>query len=365
MVMDQVLEEKLDKNKVENIGEKKRDTPFQMDDENEVTGVKMDLDQNSMARNENNLLSVPYINEEDVEHDYLSTLPLGFLFCPTASEIIVYFLMPKIKTGTNHPKWHLYEDFGYWKTTQKDTTVYMCDDRSGPEVGKKRCFVYYDASNKKSQWLMHEYTTIDPNIPVGSREDKMKLSDWVLAKIYKKDENQNDNNNGAYHVENMMNSEELMEDQKQLQDEPSARQRRISMNKESNQKMELDTSKYKMAIITMELIYQWWHLCGLYSFHQAYSSYQDFEHPQATLQSFPDEPMEWTEDDISKEIVEFLTKKYEPPIINGQCAIQNNPMLCLPKPIRVVVLTAERDGGSWQPKVAVIVGEEGKGIIVF
>ncbi|GKD90734.1 RNA-directed DNA polymerase, eukaryota, reverse transcriptase zinc-binding domain protein, partial [Tanacetum coccineum] len=67
-------------------------------------------------------------------------------------------------------------DFGYWKTTQKDTTVYMYDDASGLEVGKKRGLVYYDASNKKSQWLMHEYTTIDPNIPVGSREDKMKVN---------------------------------------------------------------------------------------------------------------------------------------------------------------------------------------------
>nr|GEV38493.1 hypothetical protein [Tanacetum cinerariifolium] len=167
-----------------------------------------------MARNENNLLSVPYNNEDEEEHDYLSTLPLGYRFCPTASEIIVYYLMPKIETGTKHPtsqrywafekKWYFFTprtrmtpngdrpnrrtgDFGYWKTTHKDTTVYMCDDGSGPEVGKKRCLVYYDASNKKSQWLMHEYTTIDPNIPVGSREDKMKLTHWVLCEIYQKE----------------------------------------------------------------------------------------------------------------------------------------------------------------------------------
>nr|GFA19389.1 putative NAC domain-containing protein [Tanacetum cinerariifolium] len=50
-------------------------------------------------------------------------------------------------------------DFGYWKTTQKDSTV--CDDASGLEVGKRRCLVYYDASNKKSQWLRQEDTTID------------------------------------------------------------------------------------------------------------------------------------------------------------------------------------------------------------
>nr|GEY66653.1 NAC domain-containing protein [Tanacetum cinerariifolium] len=73
--------------------------------------------------------------------------------------------------------------FGYWKMSQKVTMVYMCDDASGLEVGNKRCLVYCDASNKKSQWLMHEYTTIDPNIPVGSKEDKLK----VLCEIYKKE----------------------------------------------------------------------------------------------------------------------------------------------------------------------------------
>nr|GFD04292.1 hypothetical protein [Tanacetum cinerariifolium] len=45
------------------------------------------------------------------------------------------------------------------------------------------------------------------------------------------------------------------------------------------------------------------------AFQQAYNSYQDSEHPQATLQSFSDEPMEWTEDDISKEIEENLDEE--------------------------------------------------------
>ncbi|GKC44307.1 hypothetical protein Tco_1062029 [Tanacetum coccineum] len=45
------------------------------------------------------------------------------------------------------------------------------------------------------------------------------------------------------------------------------------------------------------------------AFQQAYNSYQDSEHPQATLQSFPDEPMEWTEDDLCKEIVDNLDEE--------------------------------------------------------
>nr|GEX31352.1 hypothetical protein [Tanacetum cinerariifolium] len=43
------------------------------------------------------------------------------------------------------------------------------------------------------------------------------------------------------------------------------------------------------------------------AFQLAYNSYQDFEHPQATLQM--NEPMEWTQDDISKEIEENLDEE--------------------------------------------------------
>ncbi|GKD75356.1 hypothetical protein Tco_1333638 [Tanacetum coccineum] len=42
---------------------------------------------------------------------------------------------------------------------------------------------------------------------------------------------------------------------------------------------------------------------------QAYNIYQDTEYPQATLQSFPDQPMEWTQDDLFKEIMENLDEK--------------------------------------------------------
>nr|GEY19205.1 NAC domain-containing protein [Tanacetum cinerariifolium] len=417
----------------------------------------------SMARNENNLLSVPYINEEEVDHDYLPTLPLGYWFCPTASDIIVYFLMPKIKTGTNHPKWRLYEETddskqqvllsarhqhldelsrrkrilmhhqgssyqtsastlffqqqvhstyqnnqsdesnednlnnnyeevleldyanslnpGYhFSPTDSEIIVYYLQQKietreQHPEcryyiadfygntpdnLAGKRSLAYYDNYSHKTPWLMHEYISNNPNILIGSRADQMMK------------------------VENMMNSEELMEDQKQLQDEPSARQRRISMNKESNQKngtryiqiqdgnhysgVDLPMvatvrfmcdSDQQLAFRSMDtlsgssLIYPTFQdppqdlnsMASTDSFHQAYSSYQDFKHPQATLQSFLDEPMEWTEDDISKEIVENLHEENMSPRSSMDT---------------VVVLTAERDGGSWQPKVAVIVGEEGK-----
>nr|GFA40568.1 NAC domain-containing protein [Tanacetum cinerariifolium]GFA40575.1 NAC domain-containing protein [Tanacetum cinerariifolium] len=124
-----------------------------------------------MARNE--MLSAQYNNEEEVEHDYLSTLPLGYRilmhhqgssyqtsastlvyqqqlhstyqdnhsdesnednfsynyeevlkldyddslnpgyhFSPTDSEIIVYYLQRKIETGEQHPEcWYYIADF--------------------------------------------------------------------------------------------------------------------------------------------------------------------------------------------------------------------------------------------------------------
>nr|GEZ00257.1 hypothetical protein [Tanacetum cinerariifolium] len=45
------------------------------------------------------------------------------------------------------------------------------------------------------------------------------------------------------------------------------------------------------------------------AFQQAYNSYQNSKHSQATLQSFLDELMECTEDDISKEIEENMDEE--------------------------------------------------------
>ena len=205
----------------------------------------------------------------------------------------------------------------------------------------------------------------------------------MLANIYNTDENQNDNDNGADQVENMMNPEELMEKQNQLQDEPSPGRRRLSVNQESNQTNGIQESNYysranlpmvapaqfmcdsdqQLAIqpmdtlsgsnliqstfqdlsqgIVMEQVQpSYGSSSGKYHHNQtmsnstndfrflsdascsystvlnsmatnvlqqAYNSYQDPEQPQATLQSFLDQPMELTEDDL-KEIMKSLNE---------------------------------------------------------
>ncbi|GKE28170.1 NAC domain-containing protein [Tanacetum coccineum] len=50
---------------------------------------------------------IRFNNQE--EHDYADTLEPGYRFCPTDSELIVYYLKPKIETGKQHPRCRYYE----------------------------------------------------------------------------------------------------------------------------------------------------------------------------------------------------------------------------------------------------------------
>ncbi|KAJ0793601.1 putative transcription factor NAM family [Helianthus annuus] len=171
---------------------------------------------------------VPYAHQE--QPDYVDNLLPSYRFCPTDSELILYYLKPKIETG-EHPKCRIYEvnlyshspeeltnqyrpcddkwyfftprerkyekgkvpnrrtgDFGYWKTTQKYTSVYHHYSATEPRVvGTRRSLDYRDEKGCKTAWLMQEYATNHPNLPIGSGQDGNKvLTDWVLCKIYKK-----------------------------------------------------------------------------------------------------------------------------------------------------------------------------------
>ncbi|KAF5765019.1 putative transcription factor NAM family [Helianthus annuus] len=171
---------------------------------------------------------VPYAHQE--QPDYVDNLLPGYRFCPTDSELILYYLKPKIETG-EHPKCRIYEvnlynhspeeltnqyrpcddkwyfftprerkyekgkvpnrrtgDFGYWKTTQKYTSVYHHYSATGPRVvGTRRSLDYRDETGCKTAWLMQEYATNHPNLPIRSGQGGNKvLTDWVLCKIYKK-----------------------------------------------------------------------------------------------------------------------------------------------------------------------------------
>ena len=60
-------------------------------------------DNQSVESNEDDL---GFTEEEarEVVNDYADSLKPGYRFCPTDSEIIVYYSQPKIETGEQHPK---------------------------------------------------------------------------------------------------------------------------------------------------------------------------------------------------------------------------------------------------------------------
>ncbi|KAM0042895.1 putative transcription factor NAM family [Helianthus debilis subsp. tardiflorus] len=125
---------------------------------------------------------VPYVQQE--LRDYDDALEPGYRFCPTDSELITYYLKRKIELG-EQPRCRIYDvhvyshrpnelteryrlcegiwyfctmrerkhqtgtrvnrrtkDFGYWKSTQKDTKVY--DFLTRRVVGTKRPLAFYD-----------------------------------------------------------------------------------------------------------------------------------------------------------------------------------------------------------------------------
>ncbi|PWA99510.1 NAC domain-containing protein [Artemisia annua] len=100
-----------------------------------------------------------------------------------------YFLKSRERKHLSGKRSHQQtRNIGTWKATRKDTSV--CDDVTEQVLGRKRCLVYLDKNKRKTPWLMHEYTLNDPIIPFGSRgqyNNKNKMADWVLCKIYKKE----------------------------------------------------------------------------------------------------------------------------------------------------------------------------------
>ncbi|KAJ9553037.1 hypothetical protein OSB04_017082 [Centaurea solstitialis] len=167
---------------------------------------------------------VPYASSSNQpESDYEDSLFPGYKFLPSDSELIVHYLKPKIATGTHPPcrlhevylydhhpqqlsetyraasenKWYFLtprerrypkgslpkrssKKFGRWKATQTRTDVYD-DVNTQMVVGKSASFAFLDDKGHKTEWLMYEYTTDDPELPFGSGQNGKEVHIYALT----------------------------------------------------------------------------------------------------------------------------------------------------------------------------------------
>lgn len=164
-------------------------------------------------------------------------LPPGFRFHPTDEELVVHYLKKKIasaplpvtiiaeidlykfdpwelpgKATFGEQEWYFFSPrdrkypngarpnraatSGYWKATGTDKPILTSNGTQ--KVGVKKALVFYGGKPPKgikTNWIMHEYRLIDSakpqtNSDFGSKKGSLRLDDWVLCRIYKKNNSQ-------------------------------------------------------------------------------------------------------------------------------------------------------------------------------
>ncbi|XP_010533896.1 PREDICTED: NAC transcription factor 25 isoform X2 [Tarenaya hassleriana] len=162
------------------------------------------------------------------------SLPPGFRFHPTDEELVVHYLKKKVasiplpvsiiaevdlykfdpwelpcKATFGEQEWYFFSPrdrkypngarpnraatSGYWKATGTDKPILTSN--SHHKVGVKKALVFYGGKPPKgikTNWIMHEYRLIDGDVPnskpdlSSSKKSSLRLDDWVLCRIYKK-----------------------------------------------------------------------------------------------------------------------------------------------------------------------------------
>ncbi|XP_077243231.1 uncharacterized protein LOC143883820 isoform X2 [Tasmannia lanceolata] len=118
-------------------------------------------------------------------------LPPGFRFHPTDEELVVHYLKKKASSAPLP------------LTIIAEVDLYKFDPWELPgnqKIGVKKALVFYGGrppKGIKTNWIMHEYrlaensnTTKPPNHITPSKNTSLRLDDWVLCRIYKKNNSQ-------------------------------------------------------------------------------------------------------------------------------------------------------------------------------
>ncbi|KAM0947983.1 putative transcription factor NAM family [Dioscorea sansibarensis] len=132
-----------------------------------------------------------------------------------------YFFTPRDRKYPNGVRPNRAAASGYWKATGTDKPIHATSLSSSTSptptctathphscIGVKKALVFYKGKppkGSKTNWIMHEYRLISqPQTPIHSfkpfplRDSSMRLDDWVLCRIYKKN----------YHVSNERDHEQ-------------------------------------------------------------------------------------------------------------------------------------------------------------
>ncbi|XP_073286097.1 NAC transcription factor 56-like [Primulina huaijiensis] len=106
-----------------------------------------------------------------------------------------YFFSPRDRKYPNGARPNRAATSGYWKATGTDKPVLTAGGTQ--KVGVKKALVFYGGKppkGMKTNWIMHEYrltgnkpsNTKPPGYDVASKKGSLRLDDWVLCRIYKK-----------------------------------------------------------------------------------------------------------------------------------------------------------------------------------
>ncbi|XP_062096510.1 NAC transcription factor 25-like [Humulus lupulus] len=170
-------------------------------------------------------------------------LPPGFRFHPTDEELVVHYLKRKAaaaplpvtiiaeidlykfdpwelpsKASFGEQEWYFFSPrdrkypngarpnraatSGYWKATGTDKPI--LSSNGSQKVGVKKALVFYGGKppkGVKTNWIMHEYRLVDSTTssnypiphhtpPTPNKKASLRLDDWVLCRIYKKNNGQ-------------------------------------------------------------------------------------------------------------------------------------------------------------------------------
>ncbi|WCJ26985.1 NAC domain containing protein 25 [Euphorbia peplus] len=109
-----------------------------------------------------------------------------------------YFFSPRDRKYPNGARPNRAATSGYWKATGTDKPILTSN--GAQKVGVKKALVFYGGKPPKgikTNWIMHEYRLVDssssskpPPIDFSNKKASLRLDDWVLCRIYKKNNSQ-------------------------------------------------------------------------------------------------------------------------------------------------------------------------------